>query len=672
MRRLLPLIAALAVSAQAETGLRLEQVLQALGAEVKPERAMAIMHQVYERDRWFTFPKIEETARYLAQTLEREGLSTQVVHPPADGATQVGFWTMPLAWDVKDARLEVVDPEPPEEFRVLADYRKVPASLAMWSGPTPPGGITAELVDVGEGRRSEIERADLEGKIALVSRRPSAVKWLLAEKGAVGAVSTYTENPDLKDAHDWVNSWGDRGWGVTKNNSLLFCFTLTPRQAAWIRGRLAAGRKIRLKALVDSRYYEGSYAYMTALLRGEPGTEEVLMLGHTAEQGAQDNATGVAAMAEAMAVLNRLIEAGKLPRPRRSIRMLAMGEVYGSMHYVVANPDRVRHTIAAICLDTPAGFYHLAGTEYTFHLNPHVARSYVDAFTMRLAEAYFARLAPKRPFHEAPYTMGTDSFLSDPTIGVPTVWPYSSSGVHTHHNSEDTPDDVDPRSLRDLSVVAAAFVYYLAAAGGDEAEWLAELALTRAHREMLASLEPFLDGIAAAPDAGTLGRRLYDGLEMLDYTLDRGIQAVESVRRLAPETDVARLAGQLRGFRDQQAARLEQAAGRRAARLGLGAVSPVPPPPDPKLKGADRIIVRRKRPGTLPLEDLAEPEREGWPSGAWNTRLATALYWCDGKRTLAEVVRLTRLELGPDDFDFAGYFRFLARKGYVELVEPGA
>jgi hypothetical protein len=667
MRLLTILLVSQALLTQSE--LRLNQVLEAVRGEVNPDRAMKVMHEVYERDRWFTFPKIEETARYLAKTLDSAGLSqAEVVHPPANGVTQVGFWTMPLAWDVNEARLEVVDPEPPEEFRVLADFHKVPASLAMWSGPTPPGGVTAELVDIGEGRRSEIEKADLKGKIALISRRPSGIKWLLAQKGAIGAVSTFTENPDLKDAYDWVNSWGDRGWGVTKDNASLFCFTITPRQSEWVRAQLAAGRKVRLKALVDSRYYEGSYAYATGLLRGDPGTEEVLMLGHTAEQGAQDNATGVAAMAEAMMLLNRLIETGRLPRPRRGIRMLAMGEVYGSMHYVVANPERIRNTVAAICLDTPAGFYHLAGTEYTFHLNPHVAKSYVDAFTMRLAESYFSWLNPKRPVHEARYTMGTDSFLSDPTMGVPTVWPYSSSGVHTHHNSADTPDHVDPRSLRDLSVVAAAFVYYLASAGEEDARWLAELALSRAYGQIVSSLDPFLDRIAAARDRDAVGRQLHDGLEMLSYMLDRESQAVESVRRLAPETDVAPLGEHLRAFRNEQASRLAQAANHRAAFLGAGgAVSPIAPPPDPKLEGADKMIVRRKRPGTLPLDELPEPEREGWPSGAWNTRLATALYWCDGKRSLAEVVRLTRLELGPDDFDFAGYFRFLARKGYVEL-----
>jgi hypothetical protein len=46
----------------------------------------------------------------------------------------------------------------------------------------------------------------------------------------------------------------------------------------------------------------------------------------------------------------------------------------------------------------------------------------------------------------------------------------------------------------------------------------------------------------------------------------------------------------------------------------------------------------------------------------------SALYWCDGQRNLAEVIRLTRLERGPTNFDFVGYFRFLVKRGYVEFV----
>ena len=62
------------------------------------------------------------------------------------------------------------------------------------------------------------------------------------------------------------------------------------------------------------------------------------------------------------------------------------------------------------------------------------------------------------------------------------------------------------------------------------------------------------------------------------------------------------------------------------------------------------------------------PKREGFPSGAWASVPTIALYWCDGHRNLAEVIRLTRLELGPSKFDFVGYFRFLEKHGYVDFA----
>ena len=136
-----------------------------------------------------------------------------------------------------------------------------------------------------------------------------------------------------------------------------------------------------MRANVDSRHYTGVYPYVTGVIRGTdgPNAEEVLSLGHLFEQGAHDNATGVASIIGAAETLNRLIKAGKLPRPKRSIRVLGMGECYGTNYYLEHNDDRVKRTIAAMCIDSPAGLQNLAGTEHTWILNPHSAKSYVDA-----------------------------------------------------------------------------------------------------------------------------------------------------------------------------------------------------------------------------------------------------------------------------------------------------
>ena len=669
-----------------DSGVDLQTVIQKIRSEVYPEEAMDYMRRLYTTDRWSTFPKYAETAEYLKRAMTAMGLQqVEVLAAPADGTSQFGYWTEPLAWDAKEARLEIVDPALPGAERTLADYQKVPCSLCMWSGPTPPGGVTAEVVDLKETNPEAIAKLNLRGKLVLTPENAADLKWPLVKAGALGAINTFTENPSLLDGRQWINAWGDNGWAFTKVSTPLLCFSISPREAILVRRLLAENGKVLVKATVESRYYSGPYPYVTAVIPGA-GPEEVLSLGHSSEQGAEDNCTGVAAILEAAATLDRLITSGKLPPPRRAIRILNMGEMYGSMHYIATHPDRIQRTIAAFCLDTPAASYDLPGTEYTFYMNPQVASSYVDAFILKIAEEYFPTVdvGPGydyirkigRPWHESPFGTGTDSYLGDPTIGVPTIWAYSGSGVITHHNSEDTPYRVDPRSLRDLSIVDAAFLYYLANAGRGEAEWLSELSEDRGYDMILRSVDSYLDRIAAAENAQQLGGLLEEAKQKTDYLVGRGVQAINSVERLAPEperealrTAIAPLAARVRQFGDDQALRIESAVRARSGALGI--TSPIKPAEtsDSNEPVASSIVVKRLRFGTIPLDDLAPDRREGYPSGAWDVPVITALYWCDGHRNLAKVIHLTQMELGPTEIDFVGYFRFLRKHGYVEFVK---
>jgi Peptidase family M28 len=669
------LCAPLAFSAPpASPAAELHTLIQNVRTEMLPEQAMEYMRSIYSTDRWFNFAKFQETADYLKLQMQDIGLQqVEIGTPPADGETQFGFWTMPMAWDVKQATLEIVEPKVSADLRVLADYRKVPTSLGEWSGPTPPGGITAEVVEVKDWPAQKIAQMDLRGKLALTDENPDGIKWALAKAHAFGAINTGTENPSLRDGRQWVNAWGDNGWAFIKGSTPLICFSITPREGDLLRRLLARNGKVRVRAVVDTRYYKGVYPYTTGVIPGA-GPEEVLALGHTAEQGAEDNATGVAALMEAMATLNRLIASGKLPRPRRTIRILAMPELYGSMPYIANHRDRIKQTIAALCLDTPAGQYDMQGTEYTFYMNPEVASSYTDAFILKVADEYFSSI--HRLWHEHPYLTGTDSYLGDPTIGVPTVWAYSGSGVETHHNSEDTPDRVDSRSLRDISTVSAAYLYYLANAGTPQAVWLAGLSQTRGYRQVLDAVSPFLDEIADAGSQEELGRLLQQALEEIDYTVGRETQSIDSVLRLAPpaeqqalQASLAPLSKELVEFGNRQAERVRAAAAERARLLGIrNSIQPIAAP-DPEAAAASLIVVKRKSFGTIPLDQIPPDQREGYPSGAWALVPISALYWCDGQRNLEQVIHLTKMEMGPTRFDFVGYFRFLRDHGFVEFVK---
>ncbi len=596
---------------------------------VNPERALATVKAVYSTDRWFTFPKFEETCRYLSRTLRAAGLkNVETLAAPADGKTQAGFWTMPLAWDVQQATLTMRQPEVLE----LANYRQTPTSLGMWSGPTPPGGLDAELVDLNRTGWPAVR-----GKFVLTDRLSAGFKSELVANGAVGAINAYSENPALSGDRQWVNAWGDSGWGFTGTSTPLVSFSITPALAAQLRKLLQDGQRVTLHAEVSSSYYAGRYPYVTAIIPGTgTGTaaEEVLTLGHNAEQGANDNATGVAAMVEAVTTLETLIRSGQLPRPRRSIRILTMPEMYGSLHYVTTHLERMQRTVAAIAVDTPAASYELPGTEYTFYLNPHSGKSYVDPLILRIAAQCLGNRKPARPYHFKEQIPGTDSYLGEPTVGVPTVWPYSGTGVHSHHISADTPATVDVRSLRDVATMTAVYLYFLATAGEGEVPWLAEITTSHARTEMEAA----------------------DTQERVTYLAERNTAALLSILRLVP-------AARQSQARQQLEASLIEIARLRDERRAVLPSQPITVPAE-----ARSLVVKRKRIGTIPLDDLPQDQWEGFPSGAWSKVPTTALYWCDGRRNLAEVIRLTQLEAGRTPFDFVGYFRFLEKHGYVEFV----
>jgi hypothetical protein len=497
----------------------------------------------------------------------------------------------------------------------------------MWSGPTPPGGVVTDVV-LG---RAGVSQVDLKGKLVL-GARPS--KRALAAAGALGIISNTTENRDLPYERGWVNSFGDNGWSFTKGSAPLVCFSITPRGSQLLRGLLAKG-SVKVRANVDSRYYAGVYPYVTGVIRGAdgPNAEEVLSLGHLFEQGAHDNATGVASIIGAAGTLNRLIKTGKLPRPKRSIRVLGMGECYGTNYYLEHNRDRVKRTIAAMCIDSPAGLQNLAGTEHTWILNPHSAKSHVDAFVLRLAEEYYPLVG--RPWLSTEHRSSTDNYLGDPSIGIPTVMPRGGYGVLAHHNSHDTPTTVDPKSLRDLMVMNAAYTYFLAAAGPAEKRWMAEVALSRGYNQLVSASSKLLDQIAVAESAEQLGQLLSQTHERIEYVLERESQSVRSA------WDLKDGLAELGAFASQQNARLARAVRDRAAEIGAGSIQPITPKASAE---ADRIVVRRKRFGTITLDDLPEDKREGYPAAGFWGAPVSALYWCDGKRNLTEVIRLTTLE----------------------------
>ena len=449
-----------------------KDLLEKLLCVISGESAWEYMREIYSRDRWSSFDKYRESAQYCADALSSLDIGDAEVVPfPADGRTKFGDWMMPLAWDVQEATLEVASPSLNESSGLIARWSDIPNSLVMWSAPTPPEGVKAELVVLQEGTIEEAESLDVRGKIVFTPKPPTGIKSVVSQRGGVGIVSDWLRAKDKPDAIQWINTWSDSpgGWAMHAHDSRLWGFSISPRKGVFLR-ELAAKGSVELEALVSAQLYEGELSYATGSIKGEayPG-EEVILMAHINEQGANDNAAGAATLMECARVLQGLISSGGLPPPRRTIRFLAMPESYGAMAFAAHNLARLRGSFAAINVDGGAGDYDSEDSELTIYVNPLCCRSFVDGVIAGVARTFYEEVEG-RPDRWAvrKYTLAGDNFLCEPLIGIPNTWLEMGDGGDYWHNSADTPDKVDPRSLKDLSAVVAGCAYLLASLDGDE------------------------------------------------------------------------------------------------------------------------------------------------------------------------------------------------------------
>lgn len=671
--------------------MNVDDLLNVINREVSGNRARDYVMRLWQYDKWSTLPMWQNTAREAQAIMRERGFDeAEIVNTPADGFTKHGDWTNPIGWDATQATLEVIEPAGiPDEYRYLCNYRQNPTSLNNYSCSTPPGGIETELVMLEESTEEALARADARGKIILVSSSSRGMKRYLDKYGVYGIVSDEIEsgNRDFTTANQWLNGWSDipGGWQMngydSKNN---FGFSISQKKAAYLRGLIRQGKKVRVRAVIDSRYFtDGHLPYIVGSIRGDelPG-EDVIVLSHIYEWGANDDCTGASSDLEAIGALNSLIEQGLLPRPKRTIRMWLGFEKYGSMAYAVHNIERLRTgTIAAVCCDTPAADLDASTTQCSVSMNFNACPSFTDALYPEVIGRYHELFAPTKRFKINPFMTGLDNFFGDPMIGVPLNAISMNNGGHLHHNSMDTIDKVDPRTLKMISTMNAAYLYCLANAGEEDVPFLTDLAVTFACRRLLDRTDGIVRAVRDADDAETLGKLKARGPAEIEYYAGIERQAVGRIARLVPEarrktvTDYLKVRNEVIDENVKLLGmRIKSAVKEREREAGLKAADYDEPYGDWERR-AEKIVPRRMKIGTLTLEGIPVDQWRGIKSsprwwGATNWASAS-LFWCDGERNLVEIRRLVELEAGRPvtNFDLIEYYTFLEEHGLVDFVK---
>jgi hypothetical protein len=455
----------------------------------------------------------------MRKKLLAAGLADAAVeHLPADGKTKYAHFLSYYGWNPVSAALEEVAPRP----GLVEEFPALPVALADYS---QDADVTADLVDVGAGTDPKnYEGRDVAGKIVVADGDlPTVHRLACEERRAAGFLSAYPNQTTAwsGDDRDLVR-WGHLSPYRLENR---FAFMLSKRQAADYRSRLAAGEKIRLRARVSAKMVPASYDVVVATI---PGTDaaagEVVLTAHLCHEsaGANDNASGSAAIFEVARALASGIRRQTLPSPKRTIRFLWLPEIAGSQAYLVRHPEVARRLAAGIHMDMVGGL--LATTKGTLHVSraaeskPHVvseiARAWLDA--VLAASARYAEQGgdPRAGFVWLPGSreplladlraleLGSDhEVFEEASFGVPMVYFHDWPDV-TIHTNKDQPENLDATKLGRVAYVGAGIAWTLAALPDAEAPRLLRYARAQGEaRIALAGVGEDRDARLAAAEA---------------------------------------------------------------------------------------------------------------------------------------------------------------------------
>ncbi len=673
-----------------------ERIFDLLYRSFSGERAKAHAREIYNSDRWFTFPAYTRTMAYCAEQLRSLGLKeVEVLRYPADARSKLANWTVPPAWDAEEATLEIIAPS--ADTVTLADRRAEPLSLAMFSAPTSPEGVLAEVVLVEGGSEPEhYQGLDVRGKIIFtpqpINLMDSArrTERLAVERGAIGILSdaiygnrstaAYGIRSDIvTDIGQWRHCADGRSWmrlhpaPMGTGEHTHFGFSLTPRQGAWLRTLLRHGKKVMARAVVRTHIYAGDLEVLTGLLPGtDPDAGEVLLMAHLCEPMANDNASAVGATIELLATFQRLIASGLLAAPRRGIRFVTGAEFYAPLAYFLdRRPSRSRF-VAALNLDMVGINQDEARNYILLSQTPDSLPNFSNALGEAVWEAQARRLGaqdvvPKRVVRYGHWCDGIIGLL----FGVPGIeliqWPFDY-----YHTSLDTLERVDPATVARVAQLAGAYVHFVAWAGEEEAVWLlgemAARAEARLAREAQEVVTQVFTGAREASEALPWLR------ERAGYLAQCERSHLGSVAQLCGSSWVRErieaLAMELARHVAEQGSAAEDVIRLWAHRRGLPELieekrmeprCPGPVPYTTKLLGTWANYRTRENLSVAEREALQEIER-AFP----DSDLDLAMAWIDGKRDLGEIASAISQEAGRPQDDFVQvFFQFLEEHGYV-------
>ncbi|HYN10754.1 MAG TPA: peptidylprolyl isomerase [Vicinamibacterales bacterium] len=397
---------------------------------------------------------------------------------------------------------------------VVLSREKERLALCINSFSTPPEGVLAPLVDVGRGDRDEdYAGKDVKGAVVLGDADTGQLwRRAVTNGGAIGVVSTSLPkyiSPDPPSAKPTPrDQWDILQWGSIPYDAVRkgFGFKASPRAAARLRRARPRGSfsdeqakktpEVVVRVTINSSFSTKPNRTLIAEILGRVApAERVILASHVQEPGANDNASGVATLAELAAALEARIRAGKIAPPARTLTFLFLNEIGGSRRWLQDHAEDAKRVRYMISMDMTGEDVAKTGGSFLVERwpdpgavwdrpwDPHSewGRGNVRADQLKgdlINDAHLAvceRVARKTGWvvKSNPYEGGSDHTVFG-SAGVPSLldWHFTDRYYHTNF---DTPDKTSPAEMRNVGVCAAATAWLLGSADAALSLSVAEL-----------------------------------------------------------------------------------------------------------------------------------------------------------------------------------------------------
>ncbi|MGI9043904.1 MAG: M28 family peptidase [Gemmatimonadaceae bacterium] len=495
-----------------------------------------------------------KVAQYYEEKAREYGLADVKLIKQAYGATR--------PWNAKLAELWITGDNPQR----IASTIQTPLHLADFSRPAD---VTAELVDIGGATAAELEGKNVNGKIVLTYAPVATVmQHIVGGRGAAGIVwypSPFYEGSGTDGSGfnlpDQVR-WASLPSGQVEGREPTFAFILSLRQGVELRNRLAAAPgAIRVRALVDAGFssMEGDRPWQVMVegfIRGsEPSLgQDVVLTAHMQEEGqsANDDASGTGSVLEIARALNKLINDGRIPRPRRNLRFWWVTEFSSQRQYFADNPEAHRQMWVNVNQDMVGadqsldimrkqGITRVPASR--FHFLNDVAESVVEFMvrgnTYELSQAqagvttvyprpHLSRLGTRQRYNaEMIFFHGNTDHVpfNEAPIGIPGIT-FTNMPDRFIHSSDDDLQKLDPTQLGRNAAAAALIAYTMASADAALAPGLAAETAGRGAERMARNLRLGLQWISTSADRAAA---YHDAVDQVKYAAGRERLAAASI-----------------------------------------------------------------------------------------------------------------------------------------------